>query len=966
MNRWIARFCCLTVALQAACGVARAEESGTVTPRFAVHAKFDRLVIALPAGAAFTTQQSGSTLVLHLSGVGRVSGLAVLGHRLVAAAGGAGELTLQLAQATHAHIYRMTDRLVVDVASTSVPDKAPSPTASSAPHVLALPGRKIAAGASGAGKMPVVKPAPTVAVAAAPLMSAPAAPVEAAPLSPSSASSGLAEAAPPTASLVPAPVTAPAVTMLGQDAALGGPAMLVPFGADVGAAAFRRGGEAHIVFDSPHALDLGQLKDDPAFGSVTERVLPDGIDLRMKLAADAQLRLARRSGGWAAALVHGLPALTSVGSKAADGVVMLSAASPGRVVVLDDDSTGTKLLVGTQRVDGQSMPAAHRSAEFAMAPTWLGVVVEPVSDRLSLQAVQTGFVLKAADGPKLAALWADAPTGASTDGSAMTRCFDLQNLPPDALHNQLTQALRDAALAPKLARFTARVSVAQAMLAQGLDREAQAVLHAATSDDPAHAQDPAATGLSMVGAWLWSQAGGSQMKLPDGFDPAILGGSDEARFWQALFQAGQPDVSQQAAALASTWPLLSQYAPILRRRILPEVGETLGRGRQDKALSAFLSAFPDPSLDLVRASLLNRQGKTDQALALLDEIARRPDRLARAEALRDAVEIRLAAHKMDAEHAAAALGRQLYAWRGDGRDLDLRFRVAGLRAQAGQWRQALALLRETDELFPEAHAQNHDLQARMVAELLRGDRAAKLSALDLVALADEAAPLLSAADADATLAPLMVDKLLALDLPARAQPILQGLFDHEDRLVPKAELGVRLAGLLADKGDTKGAMAALDASDDSGLDPELVARRGLLRARLLVADGKSADALGILGGLQGEAAVLSQAKILEGRHDWAGAAKLLEPLSANDAFAAKADQAKRDLILRLANDESEAGDMPALRRLRSAQGALFAAGPGAALFAVLTQEPVQAVGDLPRAGHELDAVRALPASLAAR
>jgi hypothetical protein len=546
----------------------------------------------------------------------------------------------------------------------------------------------------------------------------------------------------------------------------------------------------------------------------------------------------------------------------------------------------------------------------------------------------------------------------------MTRHFDFPDLPQGILQNQLTLATRDAALTPRLARFPARLRVVQAMLAEGLDVEARAALHAATSDDPAHADDADAAALLAICNWLVARAGGGYPPSGDNSDPAGLGDSDEAQFWRALLKGGEPNVAAPAATLAVTWPLLQQYPSSLRRKILPAVGDILARGGQDKALAAFLQAFPDQSLDLVRAELLKRQGKIDDALAWLDAVAKRPDRLMRASALREAVEMRLAAKKIDQAAAEAALSRQIYAWRGGPSDLALRLRVADLRIQAGHWRPALALLRETDGVFPESHAQIQAAETRLIADLLHGDKATQLSALDLVALADEAAPLLSAADADITLAPVLVDKLLSLDLPARAEPILQRLYDHAASPVQKAELGVRLAGLLADRGDAKGALAVLDASDDSALESPLVTQRGLLRARLLAATGRQSDALGILSGVKGEPAILLQAKILEDRHDWAEAGKLLESLLSDASFAAQPEQAQRDIILRLANDESEAGDMAALRRLRSAQGARFASGPGAELFAVLTQEPIQAVDDLPRSGRELQAVRALPASLA--
>jgi hypothetical protein len=967
------------------CTAAWAETPAGEVPRFGVHESYDRVVIGLPAGAHFSSQQSGSTLKLQFDGVGRVAALPALGHRAVGSSGGDGTLSIEMAPGTHAHIARLSGRVVIDVLDGAGPPAASPPSTDPLPATAgaadATPPPPLVTGPTRTRRLAMRKLAPTGNVL--PMLSAAPGPAavlpayaESLPAPPPAQS---APAAQPVQTAADAPVSGPlevgpmaaplpraAVTLLPEDGDLGGPAMLVPYGPDTGAAAFRRGGEAHIVFDVARPLDLSQLKDDSVFGGVEERLLPDGMHLRLKLPPETQIRAMRRPNGWALAVVHAPPKLVAITSHSDKGVLSLAAASPGRVVVLDDDSTGGKLLVGTQRVDGQYVPASHRSAEFGMPATWQGVVVEPVSDRLSLQPVRDGFVLQSSDGPKLSLVWSDAPGGAGADGRTMTRRFELPDLPDSVLHNRLTLAMRDAALTPKLSRFGARLRVAQAMLAEGMDVEARAVLHAAISDDPAHADDPDAAGLSAIASWLLARAGGAYDNSSDNFDPASLGNSDEAQFWQALFKASQPDVSGAAATLAVTWPLLRQYPAALRRRLAPDVGHILGAGGQDKALDAFLVAFLDPSLDLVRAALLQRRGKTSEALALLDAVAKRPDRLMRAQALRNGVELRLASKKIDVQTAAAALGRQLYAWRGGPADLDLRFRVSDLRVEAGQWRAALALLRETDGLFPDAHAQVHDAETRLVAQLLRGDSASKLNALDLVALADEASGLLSAADADTTLAPVLVDKLLALDLPARAEPILRRLFDHAATPAQKAELGVRLAGLLADHGDQKGALAVLAASDDTGLDSALVTRRGLLRAKLLEASGQASDALGVLSGVQGEPSVELQAGILEDRRDWTGAIKLLESLTASAAFAAKPDQVQRDLILRLANDESQAGDMAALRRLRSAQGARFASGPGAELFAVLTQEPIQAVGDLPRAGHELEKVRALPASLAGR
>jgi len=926
--------------------------------RFAVHDHFDRLVVPLPPGADFSTARDGSILTLRITGAVVAPPTTAAGQRMLGLEVRQGDVLIHLAADVHPHIWRIDQRLVVDLQEGAMPNAGAALTALPKHHEV-LPARKLASGPGGTPETVKLFPLLPVTVenlgatqsgSVARVMPGPSAPpIVARPLA--AALSG-----PMEVGQVKAAPSHAAAILMPPDAGDGGPTLVVPFGLDTGAAAFRRAGEAHLVFDAPVSLDLGQLRDDPLFGGMTEQLLPDGIHLGMKLAAGLELRLVRHPASWAVTVVHAGPVTAPIVARADGGVVSFVASAPGRVVVLDDDVTGGKLLIGTQRASGQSVPASHRSPEFALLPTWQGVAVVPQADRILLAPVSDGFRLAATDGPKLSPQWVGEP------GRVMTRRFDFPDLPPWVLQNRLALARRDSALTPRLARFPARMRVAQASLAEGLDVEARAVVHVATADDPARSDD--AAGLAAISSWLIARAGGDILPLPENFDLSSLGDSDEARFWRALLTAGQPDFSAPAAMLAATWQLLQQYPADLRRRIVPVVGEVLDQGGQEKALNTFLSVFPDPSLDILRAGQMKRQGKIDEALALLDSVARRPDRLMRAHALREAVEIRLASGKMDVAGAAAALGKQFYAWRGGPSDLALRLRVADLRAQAGQWRPALALLRETDALFGGAHARVHAAEGQIVSSLIRGDSAARLSAFDLVALAGEAAPLLSAADADVTLAPVLVDKLLALDLPERAEPILQRLFEHAPSLVQKAELGLRLAGLLADRKDVKAALAVLDESNDAGLESRLVTQRGMLRARLLVASGHASDALGILSGVRGAAAIELQAKILEDRGEWSLAAKLLESLLTTPDFAARPDQAQRELILHLANDESEAGDMAALRRLRGAQGSRFVSGSGAELFAVLTEEPIQAVGDLPRAGRELEAVRALPASLA--
>jgi hypothetical protein len=294
--------------------------------------------------------------------------------------------------------------------------------------------------------------------------------------------------------------------------------------------------------------------------------------------------------------------------------------------------------------------------------------------------------------------------------------------------------------------------------------------------------------------------------------------------------------------------------------------------------------------------------------------------------------------------------------------LRLRLRAADLRAQSGGWRQSLALLRETDALFPKAHGQIHDVEIAVVSTLLHGNGASQQGALDLMALADDAAGLLGEADSDAALAPLLADRLLALDLPVQAEPVIRRLLDRAGDGAARGALGLRLAQLVADRGDAPGALAVLDRSNDAAAGPAGEGR-ALLRARLLAATGHTSDALTLLAGLPGRASLEQQAALLESGHDWAGAARVLRGLLDGPDAASLPDQAQRDLVLHAARDLGEARDMAGLRQLRAAHAKLFTGSANAALFTVLTADPVARVDDLPRAKRELVSMQSVGQSL---
>jgi len=453
-----------------------------------------------------------------------------------------------------------------------------------------------------------------------------------------------------------------------------------------------------------------------------------------------------------------------------------------------------------------------------------------------------------------------------------------------------------------------------------------------------------------------------------GLDDERLSGTDDMSLWRAVRIAEQQDGSPRAAAVfAATVPLVLAYPSPLRDRLLPLVAETLVAGGETDAAAALLAERKDdPALGLARGMLQEARGDTTAALATYDSLASTADRRLYSRSAARAVELRLAGGKIDVKQAADGLDKVLYAWRGDQQERLLRHRVAELRAQAGAWRSALGLVRETEATFPADKATIHAELVDMFAAMLRSDATGSLPPLELTALVDENADLLPVGPAGDVLQARLADRLLALDLPKRADPVLQKLMLAAPSDVSRAGFGARLAALRLREGDAAGALAALGASNVDDAPAGLVERRTLLLAAVHARLGDAARALAVLAPLDTASADEARATILERANDWPAAEKALNTYAAKVVPAeGKLDDGQRRTMLRLATAAARAGDAATLTVLRQGTGTRMETGPLADMFRLLTADGIRGVGDLKRSGQEAVLARELPSQLKA-
>ncbi len=696
--------------------------------------------------------------------------------------------------------------------------------------------------------------------------------------------------------------------------------------ADVGAAAFRRGQDALIVLDR---------KLLPANLPPESKILPGPVTttVQLPLPQSCDIRLTRVADGWSVEQIPTSKSKESLVSTTADGEVRFAFIQPGRAVTILDPVTGGALLVGTSlAADGRTgIHEPWRRPGYRILPSWIGVVVEPTSDRVDLRPVRDGF-----------ALLGGAPQKTTSLDIEKHR-FDIPTGSRSALLNRLHALVSSAAASQPRSRTPDRTAAALTMIALGMGPEAEALTELVAAEDPQAANDVQIVGLKAIAAVL-----SGRLAEAGGLDDSRLDGTDDVELWRGLRDyEGRAD-TPAARKIIHYSSLALAYPAALRQKIWPLIAEAsveAGAPVPVGELSPFL---------LGRQS--ERAGHLDEALLAYQKAIAGPNWRDQVRAAERATELRFASGKVSPAQAAAELERQAYAWRGDSMEARLRLRAAELLGVAGDWRSALNATKGVEAQFPD----QHDAVAKGKAVILREMLAAEgsgMSPLDVVMLAADYADSVSFADAQgAALARLLADKLMALDLPARAIPVLQALMNGAPAGESRAELGSRLAQLLLAGGRSSEALTVLDASSAPNLQRDLVEGRELLRARAVAAQGNISEAAKLLEDQHTEAADDLRAKILADTGDWHGSLLALKALAEKRVPASgPLPVSAQEVLVREAAAASQAKDQDELRTLAPSASRLTA--ERADLFRMLTAPPLSSPSDLPRAARELELTR---------
>lgn len=901
--------------------------SNTVVARLASRPDLTRLVFEPPAGTATRIEESPGAVEATFEGklrldLGGLKPKAVPGIADLSAAEDARALRVRVAAASgySPRAFLDGETVVLDLANANRAMPEPPPPATPRPEPPSPPRSSAGAPSSegAAAKAPADPPAPP-------------------PLRPAQT----AEAPPPAGPAGEPPGVVEAQIDSGPD----GSSVTFPFRSPTPAAAFERGGVVTLVFSTAHRLELDPARLTLAGLELRDlRADPGLVRVRLRPPARVPLRLAAEETGWRLQVGHpdGLPPdVASVSrTRDAEGYRQLSIALPGAAAVSWIEEEGAQLAVVTATGRPRALVSDRQFVEFDLRASLQGIVVERRAEDLSVSLGQGGVIISRPLGLTLSPVAA----AANREGElppAITRAAwaDDSRGPFLPRYRELVTAASEA---PRSGRAEARFKLARFLLANGLSQEAASLLSLARAEDAVFARRREAALLAGIALARADQVAAARQAL----GAENLADDPEAILWRAVLDAKERQWARALDGLRRSADLLARYPEELIGPIrlatfrvaleLPDLGAA-------EAALAEIDRLPPGSVprdehDLARARMDEAAGRTEAAIRSYGRLAGEAGRPVATEAELRRVALLSRGGRLSDPEAISRLELLSVAWRGDELELRTLAELCRLYASAGRWRDVFATARQANLMFPrhELTRALYDDTARHFEALLLGEDAAKLSAVETLAIYydfKEFAPIGRRGD---EIVRRLADRLVELDLLDQAAELLQHQVDKRLTGAARATVAARLAAIRLMDGKPLRALEALHATRLAELPLDIRRFRLFLEVQAH-ADLKQTDlALELLEGETEVEFARLRAAVLFGARRWRAAGEASEALVGTRWQEATplSDEDRSDVI-RAAVAFQLAEERLGLDRLGSKFGAKMADSPDAGRFAFL-------------------------------
>ncbi len=724
---------------------------------------------------------------------------------------------------------------------------------------------------------------------------------------------------------------------------------------DVGAAAFRRGDFAWILFDRAAQLDLGSL--DGRFQDVitdaAQQAHENAVLVRVGIRGSTLVSVEREGATWRVLLGEEIrkPAQPLAANRILNGAERGEVAIPlpglGRVVSFIDPEVGDRLVAVTIDSAPHGFVAPRTFVDVAVLGSAHGVALDPIAEDLTVEwrdgtvrvTRPDGLIMSGPDtrverrGARLREM---GPGFIDLEGWARggrARFTDNQRL--------LQADLRSAEDPEK--RNAARLALAQFFAANGFTVEALGIMELVAADDPEAVQAPQFRALRGV-LRLWINR---PREALDDLDHHSLRFDPSAALWRGTAHAALEEWTEARAALETGRPALGAHgAQEQARFLLAQSRAALGVNDIGGAQEALKRVDADKAGQVLGLETLLLQGQVHEALGAPDRALEDYGKVlagghlpTRAQAAFRTILVEERLGLLETDQAIERLEALRFQWRGDKLELAVLHKLGMAYVETARIRQGLVIMRLAVQSFPgfEKARDVADDMSQVFEDLYLGKGADAMPPVQALALFYDFPELVPVGTKGDDMIRRLADRLVEVDLLEQAAELLDHQVKFRLRGVARSQVATKLAVVhLMDRKPAK-ALQIIRATRQTRLPERLNRQRRLLEARALADLERYDNALEVIEGYNTLDAHRLRSDVLWQAEDWPRAAATLESLVARLSRAGTFENEDRLNIMRAAIAYALAEDAPALARLRQQFAPLVAGSPDERAFDIVTQ-----------------------------
>jgi len=735
------------------------------------------------------------------------------------------------------------------------------------------------------------------------------------------------------------------------------------FNEDVAAAAFWRGRNFWLVFDTQLQIDLRTIRSriDTLTHSVVHKSFGNWQTIRFEFKQQALTTVTREGTGWILSIGNTIlqPAAPISINRVVRGdggvVLRLPMVGVGGLHEMVDPIVGDTIWIAT----------GMGSATGVIKPQSF-VEIEILSSAHGIAAVSRADDLKASlDGETLvfardSGLAITSGTSSSSEpplpGEIKAKrgaFFDFRSLSTanpaefrsqtDVLMNRLVAAKSDE-------RKSRQIDMAKFYLAHRFAHETLGVLRLSAIDFPDLKRDPTfnilmGAALAMAARPKEARSYLARPELKESPDAAVWRTITEVqlRNWPTALKnvrRAHTVIGYYPLDLQSEFDLAGAHAAI-ESNDFGTAGKLLSEIDIDHADRSVVARF-----DLLRARIADIGGRSEEALTLYDNVMDSDDRPSAAEASYRSLRIRHRDGELETKDVAVELDRLTTLWRGDETELlALRF-FAELSSQTGNYRRAFEAMKAA--VYADANAETtrltQDDMGAVFETLFLDGKANELPAVEALSLFYDFRELTPIGRRGDEIVRRLANRLVTVDLLGQAAELLRHQVDNRLKGAARAQIAADLAVIymLDERPDL--ALVTIGKTRQAQLPTALERQRRLVEARAHSEIGKYDIAMEILKSLHGPDVDRLRADVLWTAKRWGKAGEALEVMYGGRWTSPEPlNTAEIVDILRAGIAYSLAGDDLGLDRLRSKYTTKLSQSPHSSAFEVVTR-PIKAQG----------------------